>query len=131
MRKELTNKLIEAYPDMFQEPHRGPLKRTFHIECGDGWFDILQRLCEDIHAMRPKVLQIKEKFGGLRFYAENLNEKQEKLVEIYEELSYKTCQKCGNSYDVTTEPLSGFGYIVTLCRDCKDDKSLNRVRSAD
>jgi hypothetical protein len=48
------------------------------FEHGDGWFDILWRLCVDLEPLvaefeqetesQFEVLQVKEKFGGLRFY---------------------------------------------------------------
>jgi hypothetical protein len=45
---------------------------------GDGWFDILWRLCEDLDPLvkefeqstvrQFEILQVKEKFGGLRIH---------------------------------------------------------------
>lgn len=119
MNKELTNQLIEAYPDMFGEPKRGPLKRRFHIECGDGWFNILKSLCDDIHAMRPRVLQIKEKFGGLRFYASfpsDYGDQGWKRVRQAEEEAWQTCESCGNPGEMKI--IEGWRY--TLCQLCAD-----------
>ena len=54
------------------------------FEHGDGWFDILWRVCEDLEPLvaefevagGPKfeVLQVKEKFGGLRFDVTHAND---------------------------------------------------------
>ena len=50
----------------------------------DGWFDILWRLCEDLEPLvaefeqelgsQFEVLQVKEKFGGLRFHVNRPND---------------------------------------------------------
>jgi hypothetical protein len=79
MRKELEQRLVERWPTWFNTG--GDIRHTAMprgFEHNDGWFDILWRLCEDLEPLvaefekagRPKfeVLQVKEKFGGLRFY---------------------------------------------------------------
>ena len=50
----------------------------FGFQCGDGWFDILWRLCVDLEPLvaeleketgdRFEVVQVKQKVGTLRFY---------------------------------------------------------------
>ena len=59
----------------------------------------LKQLFQDI----PIVAQVKEKFGGLRFYinfregvSETAIEKINALIGFAESLSYNTCEKCGN-----------------------------------
>ena len=47
---------------------------AFGIECGDGWFGLIETLCKlarsnwENDAILTEVAQIKEKYGGLRFY---------------------------------------------------------------
>jgi predicted HicB family RNase H-like nuclease len=120
MKKELSDKIINAYPDMFTEDSRGPGKSTMfrnYIECGDGWFDILWRLCDDIHAMRPKVQQIKEKFGGLRFYAsfngDYTDQGWERIKKAEEEAS-ETCEQCGQPGELRNAE----GWWETSCEKC-------------
>lgn len=76
MNKDYSKKLVEKYPIIFQE-YGGDPRHTcmaFGIECGDGWFDLIEQLCEDITKLignkNCKIIaqQVKEKFGGLRFY---------------------------------------------------------------
>ena len=46
MKLELENKLVEKYPAMFVNYH-GDERDTcmaFGFECGDGWYDILDKL---------------------------------------------------------------------------------------
>ena len=62
----------EKYHYMF-DTDREPLTER-GIECSDGWHNILVQLVEDIYKEDIKreirVVQIKEKFGTLRFYIE-------------------------------------------------------------
>ena len=68
----------------------------------DGWFDLLWRLCEDLEPLvaefaaagGPKfeVLQVKEKFGGLRFYVNcRRNEAIRQRIGIAADESFLTC----------------------------------------
>ena len=79
MRKELEQRLLERWPRWFNT--EGDFRLTAMprgFEHDDGWFDILWRLCEDLEPLvaefeqesgtQFEVLQVKEKFGGLRFY---------------------------------------------------------------
>jgi hypothetical protein len=97
MNKELELYLVRKFPLIFKD-HGGDPKETamcFGIECGSGWFWIIESLCASIQgaydsAVRqreydlkersemfpdgipeivcPSAAQIKEKFGTLRFY---------------------------------------------------------------
>jgi len=60
----------------------------------------------------PQVVaeQVKEKFGGLRFYYRGGDQYIEGLVAMAESMSYATCEECGNS----GKPNKG-GWIRTLC----------------
>lgn len=99
MSPELTNKLISAYPEQF--------KNLQWIECGDGWYDILLKLCYivDNRLDYKKRLnepldffywsQIKEKFGGLRAYCYGADEYIRGAIEMAESMSYITCEVTG------------------------------------
>jgi len=90
---------------------------------GDGWFDILWRLCEDLEPLvaefevagGPKfeVLQVKEKFGGLRFYVNcrNDNDAIRHRILAAQEESFHTCEVCGQPGRLRREGRS----IKTLC----------------
>lgn len=64
----------------------------------------------------PQVVaeQVKEKFGGLRFYYYGGDEYIEGLVAMAESMSYVTCEVCGSSGNRTN---NGYGYISTLCKE--------------
>lgn len=123
MKKELYDKLINTYPDMFYADIRGPQKHTISIDCNDGWFDILWRLCDDIYAMGPKVSQIKEKFGGLRFYASFTSEYSKQgweRIRKAEEESYEICELCGAKGELRITD----GWRNTTCIKCHETKEL-------
>ena len=88
----------------------------FDGEVGDGWLEILERLAEDLVALGwdRGVYQIKEKFGGLRFYLrdEATTEMCERVEQAQEE-SLRTCEDCGRP-----GRLRKFGWWRTLCDGC-------------
>lgn len=66
----------------------------------------------------PQVVavQVKEKFGGLRFYERGATNQQYAVISFVESLSYRTCEICGSMKDIgRTE-----GWIKTICKECKD-----------
>lgn len=65
------------------------------------------------------ICQIKEKFGGLRFYwgCDVDSEEIQRLhgaVELAESLSFSICEECGNTASETKAP-KGSGWVRTLC----------------
>jgi hypothetical protein len=58
-----------------------------------------------------RLLQCKEKFGGLRFYIETYPEGGHDVISKYEKLSHETCEECG----VEASPSKINGWIHTLC----------------
>lgn len=100
----------------------------FGIECGDGWCMLLDNLMGSIEShLNPnnswprkeriplQIDQIKEKFGGLRFYYTGGDDRVEGMVSLAERLSYSICEHCGSTKNVTQ--IKG-GWITTLCEDC-------------
>ena len=63
----------------------------------------------------PQVVatQVKEKFGGLRFYERGCN-KDYAAISFAESLSYHICEKCGTTKNVGQTD----GWIYTRCEDC-------------
>jgi len=82
------------------------------FDCGDGWFDILDRLSARISELDPdcEALQVKEKFGTLRFYHTSGVPAVEKAVDDAEAESAATCEECGKPGQ-----LRGKGWLVTRC----------------
>jgi len=99
----------------------------FGFECGDGWYVLLKTLLGSIEwRLNPEnrfpreerlpfqIDQIKENFGGLRFYYSGGDERIEGMVNLAESLSYQICEKCGSTKNVKQTT----GWITTLCEDC-------------
>jgi hypothetical protein len=105
----------ERFPKMFLNPYGG-------FAVGAGWYPILEKLCANIqHHIDwkekqgnpvPQVVveQIKEKFGGLRFYYQGGDEQIHGMVRMAESWADIACEDCGG---IGTRR-SG-GWIRTLC----------------
>lgn len=69
---------------------------------GKGWASLVKVLDAETERIEATVYQVKEKFGGLRYYADppnNLDEKKREmfyhLVQAAEYLSFYMCEVCG------------------------------------
>jgi hypothetical protein len=176
MKEELDKQLCEKYPKIFRDRH-APMNETcmcWGIAVGDGWYNIIDRLCAliqwridqriknieyvtDFHNMRdaalagdwtlfdqkykdhkpewvehernqiigpppahwaeipkeiPQVVaaQVKEKFGGLRFYIDGGDDEIHAYIQMAEAIADVTCEECG----APGKKQPG-GWIVTLC----------------
>ena len=126
MRKELTSKLYLRFPDIFKGRSK-PLTESlmaFGLECGDGWFDLIHELCEDLERHEtlddvplPEAVQIKEKIGGLRFYVGVTTQEMLDIIHEAEIRSEKICEICG----LKGERFSDGGWIKTRCENHKKD----------
>ena len=77
MKKKLDDKLVNRYPIIFKDRHKSMQETCM---CwgfpSDGWYNIINRLCFNITVLIEKynidvtAVQVKEKFGGLRFYVD-------------------------------------------------------------
>ena len=54
--------------------------------------------------------QVKEKFGGLRFYTNGYTDEIGAMIRMAESMSYRTCEVCGNPGHS-----NNYGWISTLC----------------
>lgn len=184
MKTELQEKLFNKYPHFFEYLKNNNdsiiLPMQFGIECGDGWYFLINRLMENItqhmnyynnneiiknkilryifnwdfflfkilgkfkygrkfvikcltfsrkfEVTKPKpiqvdILQIKEKFGGLRFYINGGDDYINNIISFTENLSYYTCEKCGTQKNVGRTN----GWIYTLCEDCIKGNNLEHT----
>lgn len=107
--------LLEKYPKAFQYRAERYGFDLFGFECGDGWTRIIEPIAQYLdkaNAEEPKiwVAQVKEKFGGLRFYVHGMDDELQNIIRKAEEDSYKTCEVCGEPGE--TRPQR---WIQTLC----------------
>lgn len=67
------------------------------------------KLDEEIKKV-PVASQVKEKFGGLRFYVNGATDKHWNYINFAESMSYRTCEVCGAPGKTYTD-----GWHRTLC----------------
>ena len=133
MKKELQNKLFKKYPKIFRQKDMSERETAmcWGITCGDGWYTLLDELCNSIdnrlrNVNRNRVegdkliceaVQVKEKFGGLCFYTCGGDDYIDGLIHMAESMSYRICSKCSNQ----TKPQKNRGWIYTLCENCRSE----------
>lgn len=124
MSPELDAKLVEKYPKIFSGRLGSPQETLmcFGFEHGDGWYNIIDKLCDNIQShidwynrdgeKVPQLVavQVKEKFGTLRFYTNPTTDYFRGLIDMAEAMSEITCEVCG-----TPGKRRGGGWIKTLC----------------
>ena len=131
---ELDIKLIKRLQEEFPWfPKKDPLWRAdmnvpMHVDTDDGWFDLIHKLCKSIQKEletnhpNPEqfaVDQVKEKFGGLRFYVSGSTSTIHRLIDEASAKSYHTCEVCGKKASL----MVAGGWYKTICKKCtKKDK---------
>lgn len=134
-----TEELIQKYPKIFQDYEANPGRVNWH-GVPKGWLPIIDKLCGSIQSYidnvtryidkkpvkTPQVTctQMKEKFGGLRFYVEGGDDHTDGMIYMAEHLCDNTCQDCGSEQDLGITS----GWISVLCRNCviaHGDRAMN------
>lgn len=112
---EFAKRMEERFPAMFVGAYGG-------FAIGKGWWHIIEALCANIQShidwqnrkeqvvAQVTVDQIKEKFGGLRFYYTGGDDTIHGMVRIAEAWADSSCETCGDK----GERRSG-GWVRTLC----------------
>lgn len=125
MTKKLQEQLYKKYPKIFAQKDLPKTESPMYwgILCGDGWYVLLDVLCGTIKRLVDsgkiksiEATQVKQKFGGLRFYYEPHNEELDSIIEFAEILSYYICEHCGMSDSSVVQTK---GYVLTLCKNCR------------
>lgn len=83
----------------------------FGREHGPGWNKLTDPLMVVCKKYDISVDQVKEKFGGLRFYTAGRPEWLNDLVDIIEEYSFYVCEECGSHGELR----SSGGWLATRC----------------
>ena len=116
--EKFAKQMEEKFPKMFANKYGG-------FAVGKGWYPILEKLCANIqqhidwqnknHEKHPVVEQvvieqIKEKFGGLRFYYQGGDDNVHGMVRMAEAWASTACEDCG-----APATRRGGGWVRTLC----------------
>ena len=87
-------------------------------ECDDGWLQMIHDLIAELLAAgwNKQICQIKEKFGGLRFYINSGSEEIWDIISKYEGKSYETCEVCGEQGEIRKDcGWKGSRWYKTMC----------------
>jgi hypothetical protein len=113
--ESFSKRMEETFPKMFENKYGG-------FAVGKGWYPILEALCANIQShidwrnreteTVPQVVveQIKEKFGGLRFYYQGGDEQVHGMVRMAEAWAENCCEEC-----CAPGIRRNGGWIRTLC----------------
>lgn len=122
MNPDLDAKLCADFPLLYSvgdEDTRCSLS-YFGFETGDGWFRIIYELSAELEELIKQLraaerndyyaVQVKEKFGTLRFYMNMETEEMSRAIREAEGRSASACEVCGRQGS-----LRGGGWLKTLC----------------
>jgi hypothetical protein len=92
---------------------RPKIMERYFFDVGNGWLGLIKELIEESIKLGwdRQICQIKEKFGGLRFYINDASDGVHKLISEAEDKSYEICEVCGEPGGVRKIN----GWLVTLC----------------
>jgi len=86
---------------------------------GKGWSKIIDMLYDELPIPKKiQVYQVKEKFGGLRFYISGATKEQYAIIDKAEHMSEITCEQCGEPGTVKKD-----GYWLM----CRCDKCFSEI----
>ena len=97
--------------------------KKFEYEVPQGWRELCQELAVELDRILDtlseeekenyKLLQVKEKFGSLRWYDNGHNEKMHQLIRQYEYKAERICCVCGKMATKVT-----LGWVILFCDEC-------------
>lgn len=131
-RRDVYAPLVDRFP-----PDRQENIFVFNLSCGAGWKDIVFAVIKELDRIWTgyrkqngrdawKLLQLKEKFGGLRFYpqypqdseddAKGRREQSYATIDFAETQAWKTCERCGKPAQVISFQFR----MATVCDECEE-----------
>jgi hypothetical protein len=129
--------LRQRYPKIFKvSEHNDEPLDMWGFECDDGWFELIDTLCSKIQShvdwrskniqdvtiletLQVVAQQVKEKFGGLRFYVNGGDDVTDAFISFAETMSMKICEVCGQS----GKQQGDRGWIHTACDPCFEKRA--------
>ena len=138
----MTNKeLIKLYPflrlrnTVTNEPAPEWVDFTILDDMPQGWRDSFGiKMCEEIKELLIKennfeeyqVMQVKEKFGELRWYGNYVSQELSKILDKYTKLSRFTCVSCGQTAKYVSTP-----WIFPICDKCSEKFDSSNLQSVE
>jgi hypothetical protein len=129
--KDPIDVLAQKYPSVFKN-----MEESVMYSLPSGWVSLVDKLCEELSVVleeekkaKPEsqdnplfvLLQIKEKFGGLRFYYvmntenDDLVRTVQRMVDKAEDTSYTICEVTGKKGDLCKSGIQ----FKTLCEELR------------
>lgn len=119
MTQEKQQYLQKKFPKLYGGNERNSPYALFGFECDDGWFRIILWLSKAIQNRidtnnrwaekypdqynkieQVKVVQVKEKFGTLRYYYSGGDQEISGMISFVEYISAFICEKTGKTEDI-------------------------------
>jgi len=102
--------------------HKSPILERRYFSIGNGWLGILQRLFETLISLGwdKEFINVKQKFGGMSLFLDNLPENGLHFVTEAEKESFRICEVCGEPGD--QHKINS--WIHTLCNEHQKEISL-------
>jgi hypothetical protein len=128
MTKEEMNKFLESIGGLENGMYsnREPIINARFFECDEGWYQLIKDLIVDLIELgwNKEVCQVKEKFGGLRFYInEGSDEIHDRITEA-ERQSYEICEITGKPGQLRND----IGWYTTLCDEEYEKRLVEKLR---
>lgn len=129
MDKEFDERLCAECPNLYADRHADMMSTCmcWGFDTMNGWNGIIRDLSlklEAIIAAMPdgerakyRAMQVKEKFGTLRFYLTAETSEMDRLIDEAEKASAVTCECCGQPGKLRTK-----GWLFTLCDKCDEER---------
>ena len=142
MKEELEQQLYKIAPILYQQ-HSLNMQQTcmcWGFETPDTWYNLLYKLSVELEKLNQQLkdknieiqaVQVKEKFGSLRFYYDIINKSNNnfdtkelykqvnELIDNAEQQSWDICCFCGKPATQTTA-----GWISRACDNCVKERGL-------
>lgn len=114
-----------AYAQLQTDMADLPAAERANLESLRNWYtperiDACRKALEKAQAELPVATQVKEKFGGLRFYVTGGSDRHYAYIRMAEAMSYTTCEECGATQGVYRTS----GWVHTTCRPCAAEHNL-------
>ena len=77
--------------------YKGYTREMGLTSVGKGWAPLINRVFDKLETIKGsiKIVQVKEKYAGLRIYTDYSNKELDKIIYDVEKESLRTCEECG------------------------------------